>query len=87
MARKATEIRECLEELQVDENQIEHFLDLLTILQAKACNGHKEAVLRLHELLTETVQIHPYSIAVFDELGKALETQIQKTRDSLKRLD
>ncbi len=86
MAKKIVEIRECLQELQVDEGQITHFLDLLTVLQAKAMNGHKEAVSRLQELLTEAVQIHPYSTDVLDALGEALETQIQKTRESLKRL-
>lgn len=86
MAKKAEEIRECLKELQVDEQQIEQFLGLLAILQTKAENGHREAVLRLHELLTEAVQIHPYSVAAFDQLGMALETQIEKTRESLKRL-
>ncbi len=87
MAKKITEIRECLVGLEIDEGQIEHFLELLTVLQAKAQNGQREAVTRLHELLTDAVEIHPYSSNAFDSLNDALEIQIQKTRDSLKRLD
>lgn len=79
------EIRQCLETLQIDERLIEHFIELLTIVRAKALNGQKTAVLRLHELLTDAVNLDPSREDAYGALNDALEVQICKTRASLQK--
>lgn len=90
------EIRQCLEVLEIDASLIEQFLDLLTLVRDKACNGHKMAGLRLQELLSEAVFIGSENIIDFsqcsttqktDALHQVLEDQITKTRESLERLN
>lgn len=90
------EIRQCLEQLQVDEGLIDHFISLLSVLRAKASNGHRLAVERLQELLNEAINIGAESVSYeYDcpvpvqsktaALAQALEVQICKARASLKK--
>jgi hypothetical protein len=79
------EIRQCLTSLQVDEKLIEHFIELLTIVRAKALNGQRTSVSRLQDLLVEAVSIDPRSCDAYGALNDALEVQICKTKASLKK--
>lgn len=81
------EIRQCLETLQIDEKLISHFIELLTIVRTKALNGHRSSVSHLHDLLVEAMSIDPTSCDAYGALNEALETQICKTKASLKRFE
>lgn len=92
---KTSEIRQCLESLEIDTSLIEQFLDLLVLVRNRACNGHKMAGIRLHELLSEAVFIGSEDVECSlpqgsmtqktNALHQALEDQICKTKESLKK--
>lgn len=85
------EIRECLERLELDSSLIEQFLDLLTVVRNKACNGHKMAGIRLQELLGDAVVIGAAEVIesperpTADSLNQALTQQINKIKGALKK--
>lgn len=84
---KTSEIRECLQTLEIDEALVEHFIKILTIVRAKALNGHKASVLHLRDLLMEAVDIGSYNCDAYGALSDALETQICKMKASLKKFE
>lgn len=79
------EIRQCLETLRIDERLIDNFIELLTIVRTKALNGQRSSVSQLHDLLVNAVEIDPMQHDAYEVLNEALETQINKTKASLKK--